>query len=83
MSGLAEEHAALVALLRCVPKGSSWFTVTEAVLARGSALAAWEEAAGGALIPDPAMTAVLEQALRDVAEWDRSGWRGTAAEGSG
>ena len=75
MSGLAEEHAALVALLRSLPKGESWFTVTEAVLEHGSALAAWEEQGTGALIPDPARDALFGQALAQVAEWERSGWR--------
>lgn len=75
MSGLAEEHAALVALLRGLPKGESWFAVTETVLAHGSAMAAWHESVSDALIRDPAKDLQFEQARRDVAEWDSAGWR--------
>jgi DNA processing protein len=75
MSGLAEEHAALVALLRSLPRGEPWFTVTEAVLKQGSALAVWENQAGDALIPDPARDSLYAEALREVAQWDDTGMR--------
>lgn len=74
MSGSAEEHAALVALIRGLPKGQGWSTVTEMVLARGSALGVWEEQGAGVLIPDPAMESQLGQARLDIAEWESTGW---------
>jgi DNA processing protein len=73
MNGLAEERAALVAMLRSLPKGESWFKVTEAVLKHGSALAVWAEQADDALIPDPAREYLLTEALRQVQEWESSG----------
>lgn len=75
MSGLDEEHAALVALLRQLPKGQPWSTVTEEVLTQGSARRVWEGQADASLIPDPARDELLDQALLDVAKWDDAGWR--------
>lgn len=75
MTGSAEEHAALVALLRGLPKGEPWSSVAEEVLALGSALAVWERQSADCLIPDPARASLFEQALIDVASWDDAGWR--------
>lgn len=75
MSGRPEEHAALVALLRQLPKGERWSTVTDLVLTQGSAVGVWNDEAAGALIPDPASESLIEQALLDVAGWDDAGWR--------
>lgn len=75
VSGMAEEHAALVALLRGLAKGSSWSDVTTEVLERGSALAAWDAQGGDALIPEPAREALFGQALEQVGEWEQAGWR--------
>lgn len=75
--GMADdmEHIALVALLRALPKGERWASVTERMLEHGSAVAAWEERIGEALIPDPQLTAEFELAAADVAKWSSSGWR--------
>ena len=75
MSGSADEHAALVALLRGVAKGESWSSVAEAVLASGGALAAWEQQSADSLIPDPARVSLFDRALSDIAIWANAGWR--------
>jgi DNA processing protein len=73
---LENEHAALVALLRRVPKGGRWSEVTERVRDAGSACAAWEAATGGdALLADPVAEEAIDEALRDVRSWERRGWR--------
>jgi hypothetical protein len=73
MSGSADEHAALVALLRGVAKGESWSSVAEDVLASGSALAAWEQRSADSLIPDPARVSLFDRALSDIAIWANAG----------
>lgn len=74
MTGATEEHAALVALLRTLPKGKRWASVTERVLEGGSALDVWHQQTADALLPDPALTAEFDQALLDVKEWTNAGW---------
>lgn len=74
MSGSVEEHAALVALLRELPKGERWSTVTELVLTRGSARAVWDDETSGTLISYPSRDTLLDQALQDVASWAAAGW---------
>jgi DNA processing protein len=75
MSASAEEHAALVALLRGLAKGESWSQVAQDVLAAGSALAVWEQQSGDSLIPDSNSASLFDQALSDVARWADAGWR--------
>jgi DNA processing protein len=75
MSASAEEHAALVALLRALAKGEPWSSVAEEVLATGSALAVWERNGAGAMFPDPARASLFEEALTDVGRWADEGWR--------
>ncbi len=75
MSGSAEEHAALVALLRGLAKGEPWSKVAEDVLAQGGALAVWDQRSAETLIPDPARESLFGQALIDVATWADAGWR--------
>jgi DNA processing protein len=75
MSRSAEEHAALVALLRAQPKGTPWSAVSEDVLGLGSAVTLWEAHTGDSLIRDPARDAVLSQARTDVEAWARDGLR--------
>lgn len=74
MTGTLEEHVALVALLRSLPKGERWASVTEQVLEYGSAVAVWEERTSDALLPDPSLAATFEQAMLDVKEWANAGW---------
>ena len=70
-----DEHAALVALLRSLPKGSRWSTVTDLVLERGSAVEVWTAAETDALLPRPERAEVLVQAAADVARWRAGGRR--------
>lgn len=74
MTALAE-HAALVALLRNLPKGKRWSSVTEGVLECGSAEVAWKEQEADALFPDPDRQKHLADAAEDVHSWDEAGWR--------
>lgn len=75
MTTATEEHVALVALLRSLGKGERWASVTEAVLESGSALAVWESKASDALLPDPSLAAVYDQAATDVKEWANPGYQ--------
>ncbi|MBU3063477.1 DNA-protecting protein DprA [Nocardia sp. NEAU-G5] len=64
------DRAALVALMRLKPKNAEWADLTERVRDRGSASALWSDdhprdLFGGGEGDD----ALLEQAVRDVAEW--------------
>jgi DNA processing protein len=70
-----DEHAALVALLRSLPKGGRWGTVTDLVLERGSAVEVWAEAEADALLPRPERVEMLAQAAADVARWRAGGRR--------
>jgi len=69
------EHAALVALLRSLPKGGRWNTVTDLVLERGSAVEVWTEAEVDALLPRPERVELLAQAAADIARWRAEGRR--------
>ncbi|WP_217898486.1 DNA-processing protein DprA [Haloechinothrix alba] len=71
----SEEHIALVALLRSLPKGTSWSDATERVLEHGSAQAAWASRDEGALLPDPATPDMLSSARSDLHSWADHGWR--------
>ena len=71
-----EQTAALVALLRARPSGLSWPETATEVLFAGDAFAVWEDAINEeVLLVDPANTAALEDARRDVAEWMDAGHR--------
>lgn len=69
------EHAALVALLRSLPKGQGWGSVTEQVLEMGSAEQAWGARQGDALLPHPDRGKQLADAESEVTSWEASGWR--------
>ncbi len=75
MSEDAAEDAALVAMLRTLPKGHRWAEVIERILEAGSAMAAWSRETEDVLIPDPGHADAYDQALRDVAEWRSRNWR--------
>ncbi|MGI8702047.1 MAG: DNA-processing protein DprA [Nocardioidaceae bacterium] len=75
MSEDAAEDAALVAMLRTLPKGHRWAEVIERILEAGSAMAAWSRETEDVLIPDPGHADAHDQALRDVAEWRSRNWR--------
>ncbi len=75
MTTEADEHVALVALLRSLKKGERWASVTERVLDRGSAVAVWEDLTGSSLLPDPNLAAAHTQASVDVQEWSSVGYR--------
>lgn len=68
-----EDHAALVALLRTRPSGLNWRKLTEEVLERGSAVAAWEFHNPAALIASPQAEAALRDARADLEAWQREG----------
>ena len=70
-----EEHAALVALIRGLGKGTKWSSVTERVLDSGSACRVWEGQESETLLPDPARNALLSGARRDLEVWAAKGWR--------
>lgn len=73
------QTSALVALLRVRPDGLSWPEIATEVLLMGDAVRVWEDVvADGALIPDPALQAALDQAVRDVESWSAEGLRWTA-----
>lgn len=66
-----DEQAALVALLRTRPDGLSWIDLTNEVVQRGSAMAAYE-----ALQPEGLLSAggsAFTEAARDVRAWDDEG----------
>lgn len=69
------EHAALVALLRSLPKGRRWGDVTEALLQTGSASAMQNDQTDQALIPDESEAAHLRRALDDVRDWSQKHWQ--------
>ncbi|HEY0637237.1 MAG TPA: DNA-processing protein DprA [Pseudonocardiaceae bacterium] len=69
----ADEHAALVALLRSLPKGARWNTVTEQLLERGSAVDVWTAEEADALLARPERAELLAQAAADVARWRDQG----------
>ena len=69
------EQVALVALLRSLPRGERWSTVTERVLECGSAEVVWKEQEADALVPDPALGAAWDAAEQDLADWHQAGWR--------
>ncbi|WP_299056413.1 DNA-processing protein DprA [uncultured Nocardioides sp.] len=85
------ERAALVALLRSLPRGGRWSDVTESLLKHGSAEIAWEtglkgsdgdDGDDGALfgaeqLPEARddLNALYREALRDVSAWDAAGLR--------
>lgn len=75
VSADAAEDAALVAMLRTLPKGHRWAEVTERILDAGSASAAWTYETEDVLIPDPGLAQAFEQAQQDVAEWRERGWK--------
>lgn len=75
MRASRQERAAIVALLRALPKGQSWTSVTERVSVSGSALRVWQEPDMDALVPDPERASILEQAQQDVATWEDRGWQ--------
>ncbi|QLQ09272.1 MAG: DNA-protecting protein DprA [Nocardioidaceae bacterium] len=75
MSERRQEHAALVALLRDLPKGKSWGVVTERVLECGSALEVWRRDHAEALIPDPHAVESLAAAGKDLQSWEDAGWQ--------
>lgn len=75
MTTAAEEHVALVALLRSLAKGERWASVTERVLELGSAVAVWEEKASGTLLPDPDLAAERDRAAVDVKAWSNAGYQ--------
>lgn len=75
MSADAAEDAALVAILRTLPKGHRWGEVTEGILEAGSATAAWARETEDVLIPDPGLAQAYEQAMEDVAEWRSHDWK--------
>jgi len=70
-----DEHYALVALLRALPKGVRWNTVTDRVLECGSVVEVLAEAEVDALIPRPERAHALADAARDVQQWRSEGWR--------
>jgi DNA processing protein len=70
-----DEHPALVALLRSLPKGAGWGTVADQVLERGSAVAVWEDSDDDTLLPRPERAQALADAARDIERWDAEGWR--------
>jgi DNA processing protein len=69
------EDAALVALLRSLPRGARWGTVSELVLEHGSAVEIWAEPDADALLARPERAEVLAAAARDLESWAASGWR--------
>lgn len=75
MSDRFEEHAALVALIRGLDKGTRWSSVTEQVLDAGSACQVWEELDSGRLLADPARNGSLSDARSDLEMWAANGWR--------
>ena len=75
MSDRFEEHAALVALIRGLGKGTRWSSVTEQVLDAGSACQVWEELDSGRLLADPARNGSLSDARSDLEMWAANGWR--------
>ena len=70
-----EEHAALVALLRTRPNGLTWRKLTEEVLECGSTRAVWTHYNPDQLFPSPEATAALEEAVKDLTEWESCGLR--------
>lgn len=72
MDGLKREHAALLALLRRRPGGTTWTRATEDVLYLGSALQVWKEHEADALLPEEG---ALDDAEREVAAWHEQGLR--------
>src|SRR4051794_29539682 len=75
MSTPAEEHVALVALLRTLDKGKRWGSVTERVLECRSAVAIWDEKVGESLLRDPELTNAYDQAAADVRAWAEAGYQ--------
>ena len=69
------EHCALVALLRSLPKGVGWGKIADQVLERGSAVAVWEDSDGDTLLPRPeqAQALALADAARDIERWHSEG----------
>lgn len=70
-----DEHNALVALLRSLPKSVRWNTVTDRVLELGSAVEAWAEIEVDALMPRPERAQALLDAAGDVERWLSEGRR--------
>jgi len=70
-----DEHAALVALLRSLPKGGRWSTVADLVLECGSAVEVWTAAEADALLPRPERAELPAQAAADLARWRAEGRR--------
>jgi DNA processing protein len=75
LSDRFEEHAALLALIRGLGKGTKWSSVTEQVLDAGSACRVWEGQESETLVADPARNALLSEARRDLEVWAAKGWR--------
>jgi DNA processing protein len=73
MQPTANEHAALVALLRV--SGLSWPKAAAKLVELGSASAMWADLDDGALVPDPERDQALEAAARDVEAWQQHDWR--------
>lgn len=74
MSADAAEDAALVAMLRTLPKGHRWAEVIEKIIEAGSATDAWAHETEDVLIPDPAHAGAYDQALLDVSDWRSQSW---------
>lgn len=69
---MARENAALVALLRQRPGGTTWTRATEEVLYLGSALQVWKDQHSDALLTEDSP---LEDAHKDVLAWAEQGLR--------
>jgi DNA processing protein len=75
VSGRADEHAALVALLRAQPDGLSWPEIAAELLEAGSAVEVWARHAPASALIDRPGEITPDSAAEDVRSWQARGYR--------